>query len=143
MPCTTSSPRSTPPCRRAWRSSPPTTAPCTCGMRSARSSITLVETIILVGIVVLALMGSLRTALVPLITIPISLLGAVAAITLVGFSLNLLTILAIVLSVGLVVDDAIVVVENVSRDMREGKTRIQAALASPRQLLAQIGRAPW
>jgi len=100
--------------------------------------ITLVETIILVGIVVLALMGSLRTALVPLITIPISLLGAVAAITLVGFSLNLLTILAIVLSVGLVVDDAIVVVENVSRYMREGKTRIQAALASSRQLLSPI-----
>ena len=99
---------------------------------------TLVETIVLVGIVVLALMGSVRTALVPLVAIPISLLGAVAAITLAGFSLNLLTILAIVLSVGLVVDDAIVVVENVSRYMREGKTRIQAALASSRQLLAPI-----
>ena len=99
---------------------------------------TLLETIVLVGIVVLALMGSVRTALVPLVAIPISLLGAVAAITLVGFSLNLLTILAIVLSVGLVVDDAIVVVENVSRYMREGKTRIQAALASSRQLLAPI-----
>ncbi len=99
---------------------------------------TLAETIILVGIVVLALMGSLRTALVPLVTIPISLLGAVAVITLMGFSLNLLTILAIVLSVGLVVDDAIVVVENVSRYMREGKTRTQAALASSRQLLSPI-----
>ncbi|KJS05618.1 MAG: acriflavine resistance protein B [Gammaproteobacteria bacterium BRH_c0] len=99
---------------------------------------TLVETIILVGLVVLALMGSWRTALVPLVTIPISLLGAVAVITLMGFSLNLLTILAIVLSVGLVVDDAIVVVENVSRYMREGKTRIQAALASSRQLLSPI-----
>ncbi|MFA5496389.1 MAG: efflux RND transporter permease subunit, partial [Porticoccaceae bacterium] len=106
-------------------------------MRDAIKEIftTLVETIILVGLVVLALMGSFRTALVPLVTIPISLLGAVAAITLMGFSLNLLTILAIVLSVGLVVDDAIVVVENVSRYMREGKTRIQAALASSRQLL--------
>jgi len=100
--------------------------------------ITLAETIVLVGIVVLALMGSVRTALVPLVAIPISLLGAVAAITLAGFSLNLLTILAIVLSVGLVVDDAIVVVENVSRYMRAGKTRIQAALASSRQLLAPI-----
>ncbi|MAT51649.1 MAG: multidrug efflux protein [Porticoccaceae bacterium] len=99
---------------------------------------TLVETIILVGIVVLALMGSFRTALVPLVTIPISLLGAVAVITLMGFSLNLLTILAIVLSVGLVVDDAIVVVENVSRYMREGKTRLQAALASSRQLISPI-----
>lgn len=109
-------------------------------MRDAIKEIftTLVETIILVGLVVLALMGSFRTALVPLVTIPISLLGAVAAITLMGFSLNLLTILAIVLSVGLVVDDAIVVVENVSRYMREGKTRIQAALASSRQLLSPI-----
>jgi len=99
---------------------------------------TLAETIVLVGIVVLALMGSFRTALVPLVTIPISLLGAVAVITLMGFSLNLLTILAIVLSVGLVVDDAIVVVENVSRYMREGLSRTQAALASSRQLMSPI-----
>jgi len=100
--------------------------------------ITLAETIVLVGIVVLALMGSVRTALVPLVAIPVSLLGAVAVITLADFSLNLLTILAIVLSVGLVVDDAIVVVENVSRYMRGGKTRLQAALASSRQLMAPI-----
>lgn len=92
--------------------------------------ITLVETVILVGIVVLAMMGSFRTALVPLVTIPISILGAIAAISLAGFSLNLLTILAIVLSVGLVVDDAIVVVENVARYMRSGMGRMQAALAS-------------
>ena len=109
-------------------------------MRDAIKEIftTLVETVLLVGLVVLALMGSIRTAIVPLITIPISILGATAAMTLMGFSLNLLTILAIVLSVGLVVDDAIVVVENVSRYMREGKTRTQAALASSRQLLAPI-----
>ena len=99
---------------------------------------TLAETIVLVGIVVLALMGSFRTALVPLVTIPISLLGAVAVISLVGFSLNLLTILAIVLAVGLVVDDAIVVVENVSRYMREGMSRTRAALTSSRQLLSPI-----
>ncbi len=99
---------------------------------------TLAETIVLVGIVVLALMGSVRTALVPLVTIPISLLGAVAVITVMGFSLNLLTILAIVLSVGLVVDDAIVVVENVARYMREGMSRTQAALASSRQLMSPI-----
>jgi multidrug efflux pump len=78
--------------------------------------ITLAETIVLVGFVVVALMGSFRTALVPLLTIPISLLGATAAMSLMGFSLNLLTILAIVLSVGLVVDDAIVVVENVAQE---------------------------
>ena len=100
--------------------------------------ITLIETVLLVGLVVVALMGSIRTALVPLVTIPISLLGAVAAMSLMGFSLNLLTVLAIVLSVGLVVDDAIVVVENVARYMREGMTRRQAALASSRQLLTPI-----
>jgi len=99
---------------------------------------TLIETILLVGLVVLALMGSIRTAIVPLVAIPISILGAVAAMTLLGFSLNLLTILAIVLSVGLVVDDAIVVVENVSRYMRQGMTRMQAALASSRQLVRPI-----
>ncbi|MBT0586623.1 efflux RND transporter permease subunit [Alteromonas oceanisediminis] len=100
--------------------------------------ITLGETVFLVGIVVLAMMGSFRTALVPLITIPISILGAIAAMSLMGFSLNLLTVLAIVLSVGLVVDDAIVVVENVARHMRSGMTRTQAALTSSRQLLAPI-----
>ena len=99
---------------------------------------TLAETVLLVGIVVVAMMGSFRTALVPLITIPISILGAVAVISLMGFSLNLLTILAIVLSVGLVVDDAIVVVENVARHMRDGKPRLQAALISSRQLLVPV-----
>ncbi|MBQ4849285.1 efflux RND transporter permease subunit [Pseudoalteromonas sp. MMG012] len=99
---------------------------------------TLAETVLLVGIVVVAMMGSFRTALVPLITIPISIFGAVAVISLIGFSLNLLTILAIVLSVGLVVDDAIVVVENVARHMREGKPRLQAALISSRQLLVPV-----
>ncbi len=100
--------------------------------------ITLAETVLLVGIVVLLFMGSLRSALVPLITIPISLLGAMALMMAMGFSFNLLTILAIVLSVGLVVDDAIVVVENVSRLMREGMSRKQAALTSSRQLLTPI-----
>ncbi|MBQ4880109.1 efflux RND transporter permease subunit [Pseudoalteromonas luteoviolacea] len=99
---------------------------------------TLAETVLLVGIVVVAMMGSFRTAMVPLITIPISILGAVAVISVMGFSLNLLTILAIVLSVGLVVDDAIVVVENVARHMREGKPRLQAALISSRQLLVPV-----
>ncbi len=100
--------------------------------------ITLAETIILVGFVVIALMGSARTALVPLLTIPISLLGAMAAMSMMGFSLNLLTILAVVLSVGLVVDDAIVVVENVARNLRAGMSRQEAALRSSRRLLAPI-----
>ena len=109
-------------------------------MREALQEIvtTLFETIFLVGLVVLLLMGSWRSALVPLVTIPISILGAVAAISLMGFTLNLLTVLAIVLSVGLVVDDAIVVVENVSRHIRQGMPRTQAALVSSRQLLVPI-----
>lgn len=109
-------------------------------MRDALTEIftTLAETVLLVGIVILLLMGSFRTALVPLITIPISILGCIAAMSLVGFSLNLLTILAIVLSVGLVVDDAIVVVENVARHMRNGKGRIEAALISSKELLRPI-----
>ena len=100
--------------------------------------ITLLETIILVGIVVIAMMGSLRTSLVPLITIPISIIGSIALMSLMGFSLNLLTVLAIVLSVGLVVDDAIVVVENVARHMRQGLNRIDAALLSSKELLSPI-----
>lgn len=100
--------------------------------------ITLAETVTLVGLVVLLFMGSWRSALVPLATIPISLLGAMAVMMALGFSFNLLTVLAIVLSVGLVVDDAIVVVENVARFMRAGMSRTQAALASSRQLLTPI-----
>ncbi|HTR01470.1 MAG TPA: efflux RND transporter permease subunit [Candidatus Acidoferrum sp.] len=99
---------------------------------------TLIETICLVGVVVVLMMGSLRTALVPLVTIPISILGTIALIHVMGFTLNLLTILAVVLCVGLVVDDAIVVVENVARHMREGKTRLAAALQSSRELTAPI-----
>lgn len=109
-------------------------------MRNALKEIftTLGETIIIVGLVILCLMGSFRSALVPLVTIPISILGSIAMMLALGFTLNLLTILAIVLSVGLVVDDAIVVVENVARHMREGRSRIEAALISSRELLAPI-----
>ena len=109
-------------------------------MREAVKEIflTLGETVFLVGLVVIALMGSVRSAAVPLLTIPISILGAMAAMSLMGFSLNLLTILAVVLSVGLVVDDAIVVVENVARHLRAGMSRRDAALASSRRLLSPI-----
>ncbi len=99
---------------------------------------TFTETVAIVGLIVFAFLGSWRSALVPLVTIPISLIGAMAAMMAMGFSLNLLTLLAIVLSVGLVVDDAIVVVENVSRHMRDGMSRTQAALVSSRQLFAPI-----
>jgi multidrug efflux pump len=99
---------------------------------------TFTETVLIVGLIVFLFLGSWRSALVPLVTIPISLIGATAAMLAMGFSLNLLTLLAIVLSVGIVVDDAIVVVENVSRHMQNGMGRFQAALVSTRQLFTPI-----
>ncbi|MCC6320783.1 MAG: efflux RND transporter permease subunit [Phycisphaerales bacterium] len=99
---------------------------------------TLGETIAIVAVVVFLFMGSIRTVLVPLIAMPISLLGACLAMTLFDFSLNLLTILAIVLSVGLVVDDAIVMVENVERHIRQGMNKTQAALVGARELLGPV-----
>ena len=109
-------------------------------MRSALEEITktLGETVLIVALVVFLFMGSIRTALVPLIAMPVSLVGAAIVMMAFGFSLNLLTILAIVLSVGLVVDDAIVVVENVERHVREGKSRIDAALAGARELAGPV-----
>ncbi len=99
---------------------------------------TLAETIGIVALVVFLFMGSIRSVIVPLVAMPISLVGACIAAYLMGFSLNLLTILAIVLSVGLVVDDAIVMVENVERHIREGKPRIEAALIGARELFAPV-----
>ncbi len=109
-------------------------------MRNALEEIskTLAETILIVGLAVFVFMGSIRTALVPLIAMPVSLVGAAIVMYALGFSLNLLTMLAIVLSVGLVVDDAIVVVENVERHVRGGKSRIEAALIGARELLGPI-----
>ncbi len=101
-------------------------------------SFTLMETIGIVALVVFLFLGSIRTSLVPLVAMPVSLIGAVVVMAACGFSLNLLTILAIVLSVGLVVDDAIVVVENVERHVRMGKTRLQAAMEAARELLGPI-----
>jgi multidrug efflux pump len=99
---------------------------------------TLTETVLIVGLVVFLFMGSIRTALVPLVAMPISLVGSAIIMYAFGFSLNLLTILAIVLAVGLVVDDAIVVVENVERHVRLGRTRIQAAIIGARELMGPI-----
>lgn len=99
---------------------------------------TLAETIFIVGVVVFLFMGSLRTMIVPLLAMPVSLVGACIFMVAFGFSLNLLTILAIVLSVGLVVDDAIVMVENVERHIREGMSRVQAALVGARELVAPV-----
>lgn len=99
---------------------------------------TLLETIGIVGVVVFLFMGSIRTAIVPLVAMPVSLIGASILMYLMGFSLNLLTLLAIVLAVGLVVDDAIVVVENVQRHILEGNSKINAALIGARELVGPI-----
>ena len=109
-------------------------------MRDALAEIskTLIETIGIVGLIVFLFLGSIRTALVPLVAMPVSLIGAAIVMSAFGFSLNLLTILAIVLSVGLVVDDAIVVVENVERHVRMGKSRLQAAADAARELVGPI-----
>lgn len=99
---------------------------------------TLLETLIIVIIVIFLFLGSFRSAMVPVFAIPVSLIGAVFIMLLFGFTLNLLTLLAIVLSVGIVVDDAIVVVENVERHLREGRTRYQAAIIGARELVGPV-----
>jgi multidrug efflux pump len=99
---------------------------------------TLGETLLIVVVVIFLFLGSLRSVLVPIVAIPVSLIGAVFLMQAFGFSVNLLTLLAIVLSVGLVVDDAIVVVENVERHLREGLRPVQAALLGARELVGPI-----
>ncbi|ATG73876.1 efflux RND transporter permease subunit [Zobellella denitrificans] len=99
---------------------------------------TLIDTLSIVVIVIFLFLGSVRSVLVPVVAIPVSLIGAVFLMQTLGFTLNLLTLLAIVLSVGLVVDDAIVVVENVERHLREGRTPQEAALVGARELIGPI-----
>ena len=99
---------------------------------------TLTETLIIVIIVIFLFLGSFRSVLIPVVAIPISLIGAVFLMLLAGFTINLLTLLAIVLSVGLVVDDAIVMVENVERHIHLGKSSLQAALDAARELVGPI-----
>ena len=99
---------------------------------------TLTETLAIVVLVIFLFLGSFRSVIVPVVAIPVSLIGAVFLMQAFGFTLNLLTLLAIVLSVGLVVDDAIVMVENVERHLREGMTRTDAAIKGARELVAPI-----
>ena len=99
---------------------------------------TLTETLIIVVIVIFLFLGSFRSVLIPIVAIPISLIGAVFLMLVAGFTINLLTLLAIVLSVGLVVDDAIVMVENVERHLHLGKSRFVAAKEAARELVGPI-----
>ncbi len=99
---------------------------------------TLTETLLIVSVVIFLFLGSFRSVLIPLAAIPLSLIGGVFLMQTFGFSLNLLTLLAVVLSVGLVVDDAIVVVENVERHVREGKSPFDAAILGARELVGPV-----
>lgn len=99
---------------------------------------TLAETIIIVILVIYLFIGSLRAVLVPVVAIPLSLIGATALMYVMGFTLNLLTLLAIVLAVGLVVDDAIVMLENIERHVQKGKKPFDAAIIAARELLGPI-----
>jgi multidrug efflux pump len=99
---------------------------------------TLVETLLIVIVVIYLFLGSVRAVVIPIVTIPISLVGAVFLMLIAGFTINLLTLLAIVLSVGLVVDDAIVMVENVERHLHSGKSAYRAAIEAARELVGPI-----
>ena len=99
---------------------------------------TLTETLLIVVLIIFLFLGSMRALIIPVVAIPISLIGAVFLMQVAGFTINLLTLLAIVLSVGLVVDDAIVMVENVERHLAGGQPPFQAAIHAARELVGPI-----
>ncbi|NCS66400.1 MAG: multidrug efflux protein [Hydrogenophilales bacterium CG03_land_8_20_14_0_80_62_28] len=99
---------------------------------------TLAEAVLIVTLVVFVFLGSLRSVIIPLVAIPLSIVGAFTVMLALGYSINLLTLLAIVLAIGLVVDDAIIVVENVSRHLEQGMARSDAAILAARELANPI-----
>ncbi len=99
---------------------------------------TLVEAVLIVTAVVFIFLGSLRSVVIPLVAIPLSIIGTFTVMLALGYSINLLTLLAIVLAIGLVVDDAIIVVENVSRHLEEGMSRFDASVRAARELANPI-----
>ncbi|WP_404360264.1 efflux RND transporter permease subunit [Methylotuvimicrobium sp. KM1] len=99
---------------------------------------TLAEALIIVLLIIYLSLGSIRAALVPSITVPLSLIGGTFLMLLMGFSVNLLTMLAMVLGIGLVVDDAIIVVENVHRHIELGKSKFEAAIEGTRELVLPV-----
>jgi hydrophobe/amphiphile efflux-1 (HAE1) family protein len=99
---------------------------------------TLIEAALIVIVVIFLFLGSLRSTLIPIVTIPLSLIGVMFALLALGYSLNLLTLLALVLAIGLVVDDAIVVVENIHRHIEEGMTSFDASIAGAREIAVPV-----
>ncbi|MCD8524849.1 MAG: efflux RND transporter permease subunit [Gammaproteobacteria bacterium] len=100
--------------------------------------LTIAITAWIVVMIIFAFLGSFRTVIIPVITMPLSIIGVCFFMLLLGYSLNLLTLLAMVLAIGLVVDDAIVVVENIYRHLEEGKTSLEAALLGAREIASPI-----
>jgi multidrug efflux pump len=98
----------------------------------------LLEALVIVTAVIFLFLGSIRSVIIPVVAIPLSLIGAIFIMLLMGFSINLLTLLSLVLAIGLVVDDAIIVVENVHRHMEAGMTRLEASLLGARELANPI-----
>ncbi|CCG07755.1 efflux RND transporter permease subunit [Pararhodospirillum photometricum] len=99
---------------------------------------TILEAALIVMVVIYLFMGSLRSVLIPLVTMPLSLVGVTILLLALGFSINLLTLLAMVLAIGLVVDDAIVVVENIHRHIEEGRSPLSAALIGTREIALPV-----
>ncbi len=99
---------------------------------------TLAEAVVIVIVVVFLFLGSLRSVLIPVVTIPLSMIGVLFFMQAMGYSINLLTLLAMVLAIGLVVDDAIVVVENIHRHIEQGKTPFQAAIDGAREIAMPV-----
>jgi multidrug efflux pump len=99
---------------------------------------TLMEAVVIVVIVIFLFLASFRSVIIPVVTIPLSLVGACILMLAMGFTLNLLTLLAMVLAIGLVVDDAIVVVENIHRHLEEGKTPVEASLIGAREIVGPV-----
>ncbi|WP_300654589.1 multidrug efflux RND transporter permease subunit, partial [Pseudomonas sp.] len=99
---------------------------------------TLLEAVLIVIVVVFLFLGALRSVLIPVITIPLSMIGVLFFMQLMGYSINLLTLLAMVLAIGLVVDDAIVVVENIHRHIEQGKTPFAAAIEGAREIAMPV-----
>lgn len=99
---------------------------------------TIIEAAVIVIIVIFLFLGSIRSVFIPIVTIPLSLIGVCTLMLMLGYSINLLTLLAFVLAIGLVVDDAIVVVENVHRHLEEGKTPFEAAMIGAREIATPV-----
>ena len=99
---------------------------------------TIGEATLIVLVVIILFLGSLRAMIIPVITIPISLIGVLFFLQMLGFSINLLTLLGLILAIGLVVDDAIVVLENVERHVKEGKNPFDAAIIGTREIALPV-----